>query len=394
MTQSNDIAKQGFVPQPLFVTAKGEFNQPNSSEALYKWYNYFKAGNTNTHLLFTGPNETEVTLSFKKDMEFFPSVLMDEMNSNNFQYDRANYTHLLQALLTNISDAVFDKSEEHLELCQLLENNIQFLQNFYYEYFNTESRLTMYAFSQFTECYQLKIDYWKIKLPGSSLLLVFEDCFAKKLEATEDVLTYKKLSYLKNLLQQVETATIVLSENYIRDLLIYYNFNSTYFIEYETEKLKEKIIDCTSNAEMTANLQTEFARIENVKTKLGCSYHASEHSVKRQLQDWVIAEIKKMELQDRKAADKDLQIDAESKIQTSLSVAKLAVLIRLLVADKIIINKSVAPMLRTVARLFTTLQKDEISFGSLETKYHAPDKNTINIIKEMLQKWVALTGKL
>jgi hypothetical protein len=53
----------------------------------------------------------------------------------------------------------------------------------------------------------------------------------------------------------------------------------------------------------------------------------------------------------------------------SSSVAKLALLIRIQVIDKIVINRAAAPMLRIVAKVFTSLQKVEISFGSLETKY-------------------------
>jgi hypothetical protein len=51
-------------------------------------------------------------------------------------------------------------------------------------------------------------------------------------------------------------------------------------------------------------------------------------------------------------------------------------------------------MLRLVSKIFTTLQKDEISFGSLETKYHSPDKNTISMMKDMLAKWLGILGKL
>ena len=53
-----------------------------------------------------------------------------------------------------------------------------------------------------------------------------------------------------------------------------------------------------------------------------------------------------------------------------------------------------APMHRVAAKIFTTLQKDDISFGSLETKYHAPDKTTINAVKDMLFKWINILGKL
>ena len=52
----------------------------------------------------------------------------------------------------------------------------------------------------------------------------------------------------------------------------------------------------------------------------------------------------------------------EDKIHTSLSVAKLAVLLRLLVIDKIIIVRTVAQILRVASKIFTTLQKNDIFF--------------------------------
>jgi hypothetical protein len=147
-------------------------------------------------------------------------------------------------------------------------------------------------------------------------------------------------------------------------------------------------------AENIRILRNELVKINQLRVKQGFCFEINMPNIKTQLHDWVIAEIKLQELSNQRKSDKDLLLDAESKIQTSLSVAKLAVLIRLMVADKIIINKTVAPMLRTVAKLFTTLQKDEISFGSLETKYHAPDKATLDVMKEIMQKWAALTNRL
>ena len=37
-----------------------------------------------------------------------------------------------------------------------------------------------------------------------------------------------------------------------------------------------------------------------------------------------------------------------------------------------------APMLSVAAKIFTILQKEGVSFGSLETKYLKPDNATIN----------------
>ena len=80
------------------------------------------------------------------------------------------------------------------------------------------------------------------------------------------------------------------------------------------------------------------------------------------------------------------------KIYTSLSVTKLALLIRLLVVDKIIINRTAAPMLRLVTKVFS--QNELISLNSQETKFHAPDKATINATRDMIFKWIDILGKL
>lgn len=62
-------------------------------------------------------------------------------------------------------------------------------------------------------------------------------------------------------------------------------------------------------------------------------------------------------------------------------MAKLALLIRLMVIDKIITNRVVAQVLPIAIKTITTLQKENIAFGSLETKYHNPDRGTISAVK-------------
>ena len=42
----------------------------------------------------------------------------------------------------------------------------------------------------------------------------------------------------------------------------------------------------------------------------------------------------------------------------------------------------------------TTLQKENIAFGSLETKYHNPDRGTISAVKDMLFRWINILNKL
>ncbi|MGF2414831.1 MAG: hypothetical protein ACQUYJ_21010 [Ferruginibacter sp.] len=117
-------------------------------------------------------------------------------------------------------------------------------------------------------------------------------------------------------------------------------------------------------------------------------------SVKEQVGNWIIEEIRFLEKGTLPIEYANTLSEPDHKIHTSLSVAKLAVIIRLLVVDKTIINRTIAPMLRIVTKTFSTLQKDDISIGSLETKYHAPDKATINAVKDMLFKWINILGRL
>lgn len=366
-------------------------------KALGKWYdllNQVRSIETGNNLLFTELPQQELIQSLQTDIDLIPSILMDEMIATYFTYDKGQYIKLVQAQLINLSDCLYQKEEPFNCLCPQIENVLQFLQNFFYQYFDMDSRLPKHSVQQFCECAKLKLNYWRIKLNHPPLIAVLEECLADKCISPEDSITYKKINYLKYLIKEIESATTVLTESYIREIFIYNNFNSACFVNYEIELIKVEIDKQQNYREIISLLQTEQSRVTQLRIKPIISFDANLPSVKKQLVDWITEEIKQAEVRNNKAADKDLMIGTESKIQTSLSVAKLAVLIRLMVVDKIIINKSVAPMLRTITKLFTTLQKDEISFGSMETKYHAPDKNTINMMKDMLQKWVRVVEKL
>ena len=165
-------------------------------------------------------------------------------------------------------------------------------------------------------------------------------------------------------------------------------------MDFEFERLHALTESAQTISEKIAILRFEQKTIAQYPEKLNTVYDSTMASLREQVNGWVEAETKFLE--NGKAAEKEQPTvtDTNEKINTSLSVAKLALIIRLLVVDKIIINRTVAPMLRVISKMVTTLQKDEISFGSLETKYHAPDKATINAVRDMLFKWINILGKL
>ena len=135
------------------------------------------------------------------------------------------------------------------------------------------------------------------------------------------------------------------------------------FIVYEYEWLKELTTELPTNHEKIAALRFEQKKINQLPLKPNCRYNSNMPSLKGQINGWIDEEIKFLENVQLPEKVADKQNENEAKIHTSLSVAKLAALLRLLVINKIIIVRTVAQMLRVAANIFTTLQKDNISFG-------------------------------
>lgn len=399
VVKANGIARNFGISQSLLIQDGGSFSGAKLSvqQALGKWYFILSKGlDSSSHKgpVFPELLENELFNSLQTDVEYIPSLLMEEFIGGNFVFDKGQYIKIVQALLRNISDEVFEKVNEHSNVCSQIETTLGFIQNFFYEYFDFDSRITKFQFREISGCLKMRIDYLLLKLNNNQLLQVFYQALTEQCTFQEIGVTYRQLSYLKNIIQEIEAGSSSVSENIIRDSLYYNNFNATCFVEYEIGLIKEQAEGTESDAACISFLQLQHNRVSQIKVKSTTCFDNKKASLNKLIADWITDEIKHLQQKNKQVSGKDILIDSEMKIQTSLSVAKLAVLIRLLVVDKIIINRTVAPMLKTVSKLFTTLQKDDISFGSLETKYHAPDKTTLNMMKEIMQKWVGIIGKL
>jgi hypothetical protein len=68
--------------------------------------------------------------------------------------------------------------------------------------------------------------------------------------------------------------------------------------------------------------------------------------LKEQVNTWIEEEIKFLQAESTISLPTKAAMEDEDKIQTSLSVSKLALLVRLMVIDKVITNRVVAQVLR------------------------------------------------
>ncbi len=334
-------------------------------------------------------------------------LILDEMIGRSGTRDKEQFIRMVQLMVTRLLDNVSSATEKYpslpekeslLTFTQVLLNTIHFIQEFFGNYFDKNERIPAFLINIYKhEIARLGENFIDSINHSSginpSLILMLNNHFSEAEWMNRKHYSYKTFFYEKDLLAQLLKEKNP-TDTSLKNLLYYFNFNCSSFVIYEFDRLVELVTEFQSKADKINALRTELKTINQLPARINYCFDEDMPSLKEQVSTWIEEEIKYCEAGHFIQSVIGNNTDAENKINTTLSVAKLSLLVRLLVVDKIIINRTVAPMLRTVAKTFTTLQREEISFGSLETKYHAPDKATIAVMKEMLQKWIVILGKL
>jgi hypothetical protein len=345
----------------------------------------------------------------EEDQQTIRSMLIEDLIEKPHVIDKEQYVKVNQTLLIRILDNLFTYSQArpsnenmlllYNAISQDMQSTLEFVEEFFNNYFDHNEKVPEPYLAAAKE--NMKKQVKQLKLIGSKqentdgfLTNILLDSIQHLFAGESIVITYRLLSYHKMLLNELLSQKVMQSTQSIKQALYYLNYNEENFVAYEYERLEELTKALLTHQEKIAALRYEQKNINQLPLKPNCCYNLSMPWLKDQINGWIDEEVKFLENMQLPAKVANNQNENEDKIHTSLSVAKLAVLLRLLVIDKIIINRTVAPMLRVAAKIFTTLKTDDISFGSLETKYHASDKATINAVKDMLFKWINILGKL
>jgi hypothetical protein len=288
---------------------------------------------------------------------------------------------------------LYDSISEHLE------STLNFIEDFFGNYFDRNEKVPVSYLKISIEelCRQLeklkKIIASNPKI-DSNLSDILINNFNEFCRNGLRGVTYNELMYQKDLMNELLTDKTLESEQSISEVLFYFNFNDDDYVAYLYQKLKALTEPLNSKSEKIAALRYEQKNINQLTTRLNSQLTVAMPSLKEQVNHWIEEEIKFLESEQTLVKPFKPENESEEKIQTSLSVAKVALLIRLMVLDKVITNRVVAHALRMVARTFATAHRENISFGSLETKYHNPDRGTISAVKDMLFRWINILSKL
>ena len=344
----------------------------------------------------------------EQEHQYFRSLLLEEMISRESSLDKQQLIETVFIYFVRLMDTMFaytiaKDATNNIKLaaekiCQQFYQTYQFIEEFFGSYINKERKAPA-AFAEIDKVEIIK-KLKKVKasfIPPSetrnSLMNIIFTVITDKL-SDSDAISINSISYMRQLSKEIERQSKPILEENLREVLYCLNFNDENFVLAEYERFAVLTPDTLGKNERIRLLKQEQKRINQLTVRLNCYWDNSVPALKEQINGWINEEIQFIEAGTNAVLKQNGVAENCDKIQTSLTVAKLAVIVRLLVVDKIIINRQIAPALRTVAKIFTTLQKDEISFGSLETKYHAPDKTTITSVRDMLFKWINILGKL
>ncbi len=386
---------------------------PANEESLYSVLTKWSVVISEYGIAINSKKETEATLKEmielsavlkQKSKEFFIQSIVGKIAVQ----DKLELTAITQSIVTRLLDQLFiieqkQIDEEAKTSIKLISDHVkevfEFIREYFSSYFDYTQKVPSYLLLHFKESLKTSAESLKQLVVNNGIELeeigvVIAEVIEYTITDKSSINTYRQINYYKDLYHQFLSGDGTLNSSFIRDAFYKLNYNNESFILNEYERLNKACSLLPSIKEKIAFLSYELKKVNQFFCIPRNGFLQNLPSVKEQIGNWIIEEIRFLEKGTLPVEYTNSLSEPDSKIHTSLSVAKLAVIIRLLVIDKIIINRTVAPMLRIVTKTFSTLQKDDISIGSLETKYHAPDKTTINAVRDMLFKWINILGRL
>ncbi len=345
----------------------------------------------------------------KFNKESLKTLLIEGVIDRQKIIDKQHYIQIHQAILIRLLDKLHHYKQLvepnskllHLynAITQDVENVLNYIEDFFSSYVDRNERVPAMYFEASKEEFRRQLQELEAminekKVIDSDLSYIILRNFEEFCSNQTSRPTYNELFYQKNLLNELLSSNSLNTEESVREILFYFNFNDDNYVIYFFEKLQALTASLATQKEKIATLRYEQKVINQLIIRLDYTLIAGMPSLKEQVSNWISEEIKFLETDAAPAILNKADSQHDEKISTSLSVAKLALLIRLMVIDKIITNRVIAQMLRIVVRMFATLQTENIAFGSLETKYHNPDRGTISAVKDMLFRWINILNKL
>jgi len=165
------------------------------------------------------------------------------------------------------------------------------------------------------------------------------------------------------------------------------NFNHHSFCQWYQEVIEVKKSSLRPHDQL-AMLTKQLLMLKSMPVMLTMSFDPKVLPINSQLENWLNEYIR------HETAQPDIPDEPPGKIELKLTVAQLALLIRLLYEEDVFAMKNIAALLKFFSNHFMSKKQEHISYGSMNKLYYSGDQFTGYAVREILLKMVAKINKM
>jgi hypothetical protein len=346
---------------------------------------------------------TEVNREVLRIKSTFVSEVFSFQNERHLeryiQYHQQTLIRLMDETLRKTNNAQYLILARLQTLYKGLEELLFFIEQHFSKYFDQDSKAPTFYVSILRDDMQIFLKEISRRLFDLNVEQQLADALLYAIsrlcdEEDEQVTSYRSIIFVKqvhkellNLLSSLQADSDVNDE--IRNLMYYLNYNSNKTFSYHANHINKLLNAADTRHDMIESMSLILKRVNQAQVRPGIGYDIHAPTLKEQLTYYIIEEIEHLNRIHNLGQTNTVSSPGSItsfKLQTEMSVAQIAYLIKILVETHIITNHNIAELLRFLSKFFVSKKTATISYDSLRSKYYNAEQGTRQSVKGMLLK--------
>jgi hypothetical protein len=357
----------------------------------------------------------------KKEMEQFIKIIKHTVHRINSKQEIEQYIHKYQQSLftlcmkvlqqldinkkytgCNIKE-VYNDEDISILIYYYLEKLLRFIEGSFLNYI--DRRISIPFQSKLLEEFEinLKLEAVEVIILESNIAtelktIILSPLFKLKQLSVKNRISYLELIYINTYVSHFHEELKKnpnLTQGKILKILVYINYNAPIFFCYIT-LFFENEVNQLKNIEEQLNYLFKLLKETNQQFFYSqFAFDPDQQSLKSQLSSWIQQEIQykesslKLKLEEQHLFSKLKDVNPV-KLETTQSVAELALFLRLQVEAEILIHKNQTELFQHLAFNYRTPKAKDISATSIKMKYYRPESFTISSLHKQLKKMIEI----
>jgi hypothetical protein len=254
-----------------------------------------------------GPNKcNQILQEIDEEHTKLQTLFLEGFISHSKIREKQQFVQLHQVLIIRLLNKLYDYQHNtsllqkhaifYQEVSRLMHNILDFIAEFFTGYIDYNESLPTVDVDQYKaeikeQSKKIALEIVKHQSIEESLAAIITHYLAHFTDPSLVAITYSQLFYFKDFVKEITNEKVLLSNDAIRHVLYFLNFNDDDFVAYEFERLNLLITDFTSVNEKINQLRLELKNINQLPVKLNCVCSNCTASLKEQINNWIKEEI-------------------------------------------------------------------------------------------------------